>query len=292
MNVNVFKKSAWVGLNKTEIKITVYVSGYTETDTTGMLSRPSVWRFSVAADVNSNVFYFYCLIWSLSRLLCCVGTGSNVAARPKTARPMWPASISNITWHKLLHRCVKPGMAQCDTVSTVRSVLCTCGWGCLFVSETCSDRSFTENNNISGSPLCTERAQWSSFGASRCLKPHCFWSQFQYSLSAVFCTQSAACYIRWSGRPQCIPVCTVCVCVCVCVCKVSRAVCQHLAPAALTILSPVVSTTRSLNHNEYPRTLVMRTRGYSGEVETQLELKRVEVRPETWISGLCDTLGL
>ena len=32
-----------------EIKnITVYVSGYTETDTTGMLSPPNVWSFSVA----------------------------------------------------------------------------------------------------------------------------------------------------------------------------------------------------------------------------------------------------
>jgi len=38
-----------------EIKnITVYVSGYTETDTTGMLSSPTVWRFSVAADIDSN----------------------------------------------------------------------------------------------------------------------------------------------------------------------------------------------------------------------------------------------
>ena len=27
--------------------ITVYVSGYTETDTTGMLSPPNVWSFSV-----------------------------------------------------------------------------------------------------------------------------------------------------------------------------------------------------------------------------------------------------
>ena len=27
---------------------TVYVSGYTETNTTGMLSPPTVWRFSVA----------------------------------------------------------------------------------------------------------------------------------------------------------------------------------------------------------------------------------------------------
>ena len=39
-----------------EIKnTTVYVSGYTETDTTGMLSPPIVWRFSVAADID---FYF------------------------------------------------------------------------------------------------------------------------------------------------------------------------------------------------------------------------------------------
>ena len=60
--------------------ITVDVSGYTETDTTGMLSAPTVWRFSVAADINSNVFYFYFLIWSLSRLLCCVCSGSIVAA--------------------------------------------------------------------------------------------------------------------------------------------------------------------------------------------------------------------
>jgi hypothetical protein len=59
---------------------TVYVSGYTETDTTGMLSPPTVWQFSVAADINSNVFNFYFLIWSLSKLLCCVGSGFNVAA--------------------------------------------------------------------------------------------------------------------------------------------------------------------------------------------------------------------
>jgi hypothetical protein len=35
--------------------------------------------FSVTADINSNVFDFYFFIWSLSRLLCCVGSGSNVA---------------------------------------------------------------------------------------------------------------------------------------------------------------------------------------------------------------------
>jgi hypothetical protein len=40
-----------------EIKnITVYVSGYTETDMNGMLSPPTVWHFSVAANINSNVF--------------------------------------------------------------------------------------------------------------------------------------------------------------------------------------------------------------------------------------------
>jgi hypothetical protein len=35
--------------------------------------------FSVAADINRNVFDFYFLIWSLSRLLCFVGSGFNVA---------------------------------------------------------------------------------------------------------------------------------------------------------------------------------------------------------------------
>ena len=64
-----------------EIKnVTVYVSGYTESDTTGMLSPPTVWRFTVPADINSNVFDFYFLIWSLSRLLCCVGSLFNVIA--------------------------------------------------------------------------------------------------------------------------------------------------------------------------------------------------------------------
>jgi len=64
-----------------EIKnITIYVNDYTATDTTGMLSPQTVWRFTVAADINSNAFDFYFLIWSLSRLLCCVGSGFNVAA--------------------------------------------------------------------------------------------------------------------------------------------------------------------------------------------------------------------
>ena len=36
--------------------------------------------FSVAADISSNVIDFHCLVWSLARLLCCVGSGSNVAA--------------------------------------------------------------------------------------------------------------------------------------------------------------------------------------------------------------------
>ena len=55
--------------------ITVYISGYTKTDTTVVLCPPTVWRFSVAADINSNVFDFHFLVWSLSRLLCCVGSG-------------------------------------------------------------------------------------------------------------------------------------------------------------------------------------------------------------------------
>ena len=45
---------------------------------------PTVWRFSVAVDINSNVFDFYFLIWILSRLLCCVGSGFRVAAALKT----------------------------------------------------------------------------------------------------------------------------------------------------------------------------------------------------------------
>ena len=36
--------------------------------------------FSVAADINSNVVDIYFLVWSLSRLSRCVGSGSNVAA--------------------------------------------------------------------------------------------------------------------------------------------------------------------------------------------------------------------
>jgi len=45
-----------------------------------MLSPPTVWPSSVTIDINSNVFDFYFLIWSLSRLLRCVGSGSNVTA--------------------------------------------------------------------------------------------------------------------------------------------------------------------------------------------------------------------
>jgi len=41
---------------------------------------PTVWRFSIAAYKASDAFNFYFLIWSLSRLLCCVGSGFNVAA--------------------------------------------------------------------------------------------------------------------------------------------------------------------------------------------------------------------
>jgi hypothetical protein len=67
------QQSGQIPDKEVEIKnIIVYFSGYTETDTTGMLSPPTVWRFIVAANINSNVFDFYFLIWSLSRLLCCV----------------------------------------------------------------------------------------------------------------------------------------------------------------------------------------------------------------------------
>jgi len=36
--------------------------------------------YSVAAYVNSNVVDIYCLVWSLTRQLCCVSSGSIVAA--------------------------------------------------------------------------------------------------------------------------------------------------------------------------------------------------------------------
>jgi hypothetical protein len=55
-----------------EIKnITGYVSDYTETDTTGMLSPPTVSAFSVAADINNSVFF---ISTSLSGVCpdCCV----------------------------------------------------------------------------------------------------------------------------------------------------------------------------------------------------------------------------
>jgi len=35
---------------------------------------------SVSADINSTVIDIYFLVWSLTRLLCCVGSDSNVAA--------------------------------------------------------------------------------------------------------------------------------------------------------------------------------------------------------------------
>ena len=44
--------------------------------------------FSVAADVNSNVVNVHFLVWSLSRLLCCVGSGSNVAVALRRLRPL------------------------------------------------------------------------------------------------------------------------------------------------------------------------------------------------------------
>jgi hypothetical protein len=78
---NTTQQSGQTPDKEVEIKnITGYVSGYTETGVTGMLSPPTVWPFSVAADINSNVFDFYFLLWSLSRLFCCVGSGFIVAA--------------------------------------------------------------------------------------------------------------------------------------------------------------------------------------------------------------------
>ena len=52
---NTTQQSGQTTDKEVEIKnITVYVSGYTEIDTTGMLSPPTVWPFSVADDINSN----------------------------------------------------------------------------------------------------------------------------------------------------------------------------------------------------------------------------------------------
>jgi hypothetical protein len=80
-----------------EIKnITVYVSRYNETDTTGMLSPPTIWPFSVPADINSNVFYSYFLIWTLSRLLCCVSSGFNVAAALDREAGHWDRQVIQI----------------------------------------------------------------------------------------------------------------------------------------------------------------------------------------------------
>jgi hypothetical protein len=77
---NTTQQSGQTSDKEVEIKnITVYVSGYTETDTTRKLSHPTVCAFTVAADINSNVFDLYFPIWSLSRLLCFVGSGFNVA---------------------------------------------------------------------------------------------------------------------------------------------------------------------------------------------------------------------
>ena len=39
-----------------------------------------VYQVGTNKGINSNVFNFYFLIWSLSRLLCCVGSGFSVVA--------------------------------------------------------------------------------------------------------------------------------------------------------------------------------------------------------------------
>jgi hypothetical protein len=40
--------------------------------------------FQCTADINNNVVDIYFLVWNLSRLLCCVGSGSIVAAAYST----------------------------------------------------------------------------------------------------------------------------------------------------------------------------------------------------------------
>jgi len=42
--------------------------------------RASWISFSVAAFINSDLVDFCFLVWSLSRVMCCVSSGSNVAA--------------------------------------------------------------------------------------------------------------------------------------------------------------------------------------------------------------------
>jgi len=74
------QQSGQTSVKEVEIKnITVYVNGYTGKPDSRGRSHSSRIGFSLAADIHSNVFDLYFFIWSLSRLLCCVGSGSNVA---------------------------------------------------------------------------------------------------------------------------------------------------------------------------------------------------------------------
>ena len=73
-----------------EIKnITVYFSGYTESDTTGMLSPPTVWSFGVAANMNSNFLFLFQLdtllfsFFTLTIFLYMFRTGWSIIRRIK-----------------------------------------------------------------------------------------------------------------------------------------------------------------------------------------------------------------
>ena len=62
------------------VNITVYVSCYTETDTTGMLSPPTVSAFSVTADIriNSIMFFFYFYLSGVCPDCCVVSVVASV----------------------------------------------------------------------------------------------------------------------------------------------------------------------------------------------------------------------
>jgi hypothetical protein len=63
-----------------------------------MLSPPTVWRFSAAADIDSSVFDFSFLNWSLSRLLCRVVSDSRTDTTQQSGQtPVKKVEIKNIT---------------------------------------------------------------------------------------------------------------------------------------------------------------------------------------------------
>jgi hypothetical protein len=70
--------------------------------------------FSVAVDINSSVFDFYFLIWSLSRLLCCDDSGFNVAAASSGQATSLQKSVSDSARHS------RDGMVYTNFIKTLR----------------------------------------------------------------------------------------------------------------------------------------------------------------------------